>query len=144
MSARELTERVIKEINRDYYDVIIINYANADMVGHTGVLEAAIQAVKVVDNMMNQVVEAVLARSGAVLITADHGNCEMMVCPVTGGPFTAHTADLVPFILVDNANKNKTLADDCSLRDIAPTVLSLLGLPIPAEMTGRSIIKPED
>ena len=144
MSARELTERVIEEINRDYYDAIVINYANADMVGHTGVLEAAIQAVKTVDNMMIQVVEAVLGKGGAVLITADHGNCEMMVCPISGGPFTAHTSDLVPFILVDNQNKDKNLLHDCALQDIAPTMLSMLGLAVPAEMTGRSLLKSED
>ncbi len=141
MSAPELTERVIKEIERDFYDVIIINYANADMVGHTGVLEAAIQAVKTVDHLMNQVVEAVLAKKGTVLITADHGNCEMMVCPTSGSPFTAHTSDLVPFILVDNDLKNKELLANCSLRDIAPTLLELLHLQIPGEMTGRNIIK---
>lgn len=141
MSALELTERVIKEIDRDYYDVIIINYANADMVGHTGVLEAAIQAVKAVDGLMIQVVEAVLAKKGAVLITADHGNCEMMVCPESGGPFTAHTLDLVPFILVDDGYKNQALLNNCSLQDIAPTILDLLDLAIPEEMTGRSIIK---
>lgn len=140
MSAPEVTERVIQEIDRDYYDVIIVNYANADMVGHTGILDAAIQAVKVVDNMMAQVVEAVLAKGGAVLITADHGNCEMMVCPVTGSPFTAHTSELVPFILVDDENKDKKLRHDCALKDIAPTMLNLLGLPVPDEMTGRSII----
>ncbi|NLB52022.1 MAG: 2,3-bisphosphoglycerate-independent phosphoglycerate mutase [Syntrophomonadaceae bacterium] len=140
MSAPELTERVIQEIDRDYYEVIILNYANADMVGHTGILDAAIQAVKTVDHMMAQVVEAVLAKDGAVLITADHGNCEMMVCPTTGSPFTAHTSDLVPFILVDDENKDKTLRDDCALKDIAPTMLNLLGLPIPDEMTGRSIM----
>lgn len=142
MSAPELTRLVIEEINREYYDVVIINYANADMVGHTGVLEAAIQAVKVVDQMMIQVVETVLAQDGVILITADHGNCEMMVCPVTGGPFTAHTCDLVPFIAVDHHNRNKKLRDDGSLQDIAPTMLSLLGLPIPAEMTGRNMFIP--
>ena len=141
MSAPAVTKRVIEEIQRDYYDVIVINYANADMVGHTGVMDAAVQAVKTVDEQMAQVVAAVLARQGTVLITADHGNCEMMVCPVSGDPFTAHTSEMVPFILVDDHCKNKELRSGCSLRDIAPTILELLQLKTPEEMTGRSIIK---
>ncbi len=141
MSAPEVTARVIKEIQRDYYDLIVINYANTDMVGHTGVMEAAVQAVKAVDGLMNQVVTEVLARQGAVLITADHGNCEMMVCPISGDPFTAHTCEMVPFILVDDHYKDRKLRQECSLQDIAPTILDLLGQKKPGEMTGRSIIE---
>lgn len=141
MSARPVTEKVLQELDRDYYDVVILNYANADMVGHTGVLEAAVEAVKTVDDCLGQVVERVLSKNGTVLITADHGNCEMMVSPETGSPFTAHTTFRVPFILVSDQHRNAALRDNGSLQDIAPTLLSLLNIPIPAEMTGRSLVK---
>lgn len=140
MSAVEITDRVIKELDRDYYDVIIMNYANPDMVGHTGVLEAAIKAVETVDRCLMRVVNRALEKSGTILITADHGNCEMMVCPVSGNPFTAHTTNGVPFILVSDRHHNRTLRADASLQDIAPTMLSLLGIPVPEEMTGTSLI----
>lgn len=140
MSARQVTERVVQELGRDYYDVVIMNYANPDMVGHTGVLEAAIQAVRVVDECLERVVQEVLAREGCLLITADHGNCEMMTCPETGQPFTAHTTDRVPLILVGEAFRHAALKEDGCLRDIAPTMLDILGLQAPAEMTGRSLI----
>lgn len=140
MSAVEVTDRVISEIQRDHYDVIIINYANPDMVGHTGLLEAAIEACSVVDTCMQRVVQAVLERQGNVLVTADHGNCEMMVCPHTGGPLTAHTTDLVPFILVSEQYQGRQLRSHGSLRDVAPTLLDLLGIDIPPEMTGRSLL----
>jgi len=141
MSAVEVTDRVIQEIERDYYDVIILHYANPDMVGHTGVLEAAIEACSVVDKCLRRVVEAVLAREGCALVTADHGNCEMMVCPNTGCPLTSHTTDLVPFILVSDQHRHCQLRKEGALRDIAPTMLELLGIPIPEEMTGRSLIR---
>jgi 2,3-bisphosphoglycerate-independent phosphoglycerate mutase len=141
MSAIEVTEKLLREIDRDYYDVVIINYANPDMIGHTGVLDAAVQAVKTVDNCLQQVVDKVLEKNGTILITADHGNCEMMISPKTGSPFTAHTTNLVPFILVSERYKNHKLRTDCSLRDIAPTMLSMLGIEIPDEMTGRSLIQ---
>jgi len=141
MSAYEVTERVLKEIERDYYDVIIINFANPDMVGHTGVLDAAIKAVKAVDECMAQIVDKVLAHKGCVLITADHGNCELMVDPETGSPHTAHTTDEVPFILVGDMFKGCSLRKEASLRDIAPTILTLLDIPIPEEMTGKSLIE---
>ena len=140
MSAMELTARVISEIQRDYYDVIIINYANPDMVGHTGILEAAIEASSVVDTCMQRVVQAILDRQGNLLVTADHGNCEMMVCPNTGVPLTAHTTDLVPFILVSEQYRGRQLRRQGSLRDVAPTMLDLLGIDIPPEMTGRSLL----
>lgn len=89
-------------MDRDYYDVIIMNFANPDMVGHTGVMDAAVTAVQVVDDCLGQIVQRILEKEGTCLITADHGNCEMMVCPVTGSPYTAHTTDLVPFILVSD------------------------------------------
>ncbi|MEN6328100.1 MAG: 2,3-bisphosphoglycerate-independent phosphoglycerate mutase [Syntrophomonas sp.] len=143
MSAPELTAKILEELERDYYDVVIMNYANPDMVGHTGVLEAAIKAVKTVDECLQQVVTKVLAKKGTVIITADHGNCEMMVCPETGGPFTAHTTDMVPLILVSEQYKDHKLREEPLLCDIAPTMLNLLGIAIPAEMTGKNIISEE-
>jgi 2,3-bisphosphoglycerate-independent phosphoglycerate mutase len=141
MSAGEVTEKILEQIDRDYYDVFIINYANPDMIGHTGVLDAAVVAVKTVDNCLQQVVDKVLAKNGTLLITADHGNCEMMVSPETGSPFTAHTTNRVPFILAGEKYINHKLRSDCSLRDIAPTMLSLLGIEIPPQMTGKSLIE---
>ncbi|NPV27236.1 MAG: 2,3-bisphosphoglycerate-independent phosphoglycerate mutase [Firmicutes bacterium] len=139
MSALEVTERVIREIEADRYDVIILNYANPDMVGHTGILDAAVQAITVVDQCLGQVVEAVLARGGKVMITADHGNVEEMIDPKTGQPHTAHTLGRVPFILVDPERRQVKLRSG-ALEDIAPTILQLLGIPKPAEMTGESLI----
>lgn len=140
MSAAEVTERVIREIDRDCYDVIIMNYANPDMVGHTGILEAAVKAVSTVDQCLLKVVEKVQQKKGTVLITADHGNCEMMLDPENGCPFTAHTTEKVPFILVDDKYKGRQLREGGSLRDVAPTLLGLMGIEIPPEMTGRSLL----
>lgn len=140
MSAYEVTARVIAEINSGKYDVIIMNYANPDMVGHTGVLEAAVQAVKAVDECLGRVVDAVQARGGTVLVTADHGNAETMCEPGTDEPHTAHTCDQVPFILIDERYRGRVLRQGGSLRDIAPTMLSLLGRSLPAEMTGKNLI----
>ncbi len=111
------------------------------MVGHTGVMKAAMEAVKTVDACVGKVVDAVLATGGAAMITADHGNADMMVDPQTGEPFTAHTTNKVPFILVDPARKDAQLRQDGRLADLAPTLLQLLGLAQPAEMTGKSLIK---
>ncbi|MEA1962176.1 MAG: 2,3-bisphosphoglycerate-independent phosphoglycerate mutase [Bacillota bacterium] len=141
MSARELTARMLEELDKDTYDVCIMNYANPDMVGHTGVLEAAIEAVHTVDECLIQVVDKVLEKQGTVLITADHGNCEEMVSPETGFPFTAHTTNLVPFVLVSEKYKEKTLREEGSLRDVAPTLLSIMNIPLPPEMTGRSLVE---
>jgi 2,3-bisphosphoglycerate-independent phosphoglycerate mutase len=141
MSARQVTDRLLKELDRDFYDVVILNYANTDMVGHTGVIDAAVQAVETVDQCLKQVVDRVLGKNGIVLITADHGNCEMMVSPETGSPFTAHTTSRVPFILVSEDHQKATLREDGSLQDIAPTMLKLLNIAIPAEMTGHSLVK---
>ncbi len=143
MSAYEVTDRVILEIKRDFYDVIIMNYANPDMVGHTGIMEAAVKAVKVVDECLSRVVEAVQEASGSIIITADHGNCEMMVCPVTGSPYTAHTTDEVPFILIGQDYHDRRLRDGGALCDIAPTILEILKIPAPPEMTGISLIIQE-
>ncbi|MBO8158986.1 2,3-bisphosphoglycerate-independent phosphoglycerate mutase [Thermosyntropha sp.] len=143
MSAYEVTDRVLKEIDKDAYDVIILNYANPDMVGHTGVLEAAIKAVQVVDECLGRVVEKVKEKGGTVIITADHGNCEMMVCPETGQPFTAHTCEKVPFILVDDDYIGYNLREEGALKDIAPTMLELLGIKKPEEMTGTSLLEQD-
>ena len=144
MSAPELTGRILEELDRDFYDVVIMNYANPDMVGHTGVLEAAVKAVKVVDECLQKVITKVLEKKGSILVTSDHGNCEMMVCPDTGGPFTAHTTALVPFILVSEQYTGYKLRNDAMLCDIAPTMLTLLEIDIPEEMTGRNIILKGD
>lgn len=140
MSAREVTERVLTEIDRDVYDVIIMNYANADMVGHTGIIDAAIKGIHTVDQCLARAVERVLAHDGVVLITADHGNCETMQCPVTGGPFTAHTTNKVPFIVVSKHLQDVRLREDGALCDIAPTLLQLLDIDVPGEMTGTSLM----
>jgi len=133
MSAVEVTERVLQEIDRDYYDVIIMNYANPDMIGHTGVMSAAIKAVKTVDDCLVRVVEKVLQKQGMVLITADHGNCEVMVCPETGKSITSHTTNQVPFILVSEEKRNCQLRQGAALQDIAPTMLDILGSDIPPD-----------
>jgi len=138
MSAFEVTERVLKEIDSDKFDVIILNFANCDMVGHTGVLEAAEKAVETVDKCINKVVEKILACGGNALITADHGNAEKMIAE-DGSPFTAHTTNNVPLILVGEKYKNSKLKSGI-LADIAPTLLDILGLEKPQEMTGKSLI----
>lgn len=139
MSAFEVTAAVLEQIEADRYDVIVMNYANPDMVGHTGQLQATIEALEAVDTCLGRVVEAVLARGGVVLITGDHGNAEMML-EEDGEPHTAHTVSLVPFILVSEAHRGGRLRPRGALRDVAPTILALLGLPPPAEMTGQSLI----
>jgi 2,3-bisphosphoglycerate-independent phosphoglycerate mutase len=138
MSAYLVTEELLKRLNSDKYDVIILNFANADMVGHTGIMEAAVRAVEAVDECVGKIVDRVLQLGGAVLITADHGNAEIMV-DETGGPHTAHTCDMAPFILVDDSRKGAKLRKGV-LADLAPTMLAMLGIPQPAEMTGKSLI----
>lgn len=140
MSAPEVTDKVLEAIDQGIYDVIIMNYANPDMVGHTGILDAAIEAIHVIDQCLAQVTEKVLAHGGVVLMTADHGNCETMECPVTGGPFTAHTSNKVPFILISDQFQKVRLREDGALCDIAPTMLEVLNIDQPREMTGRSLI----
>ncbi len=140
MSAYEVTDKAVELIGSGKYDVMILNFANCDMVGHTGVLEAAEKAVKTVDACVDRVVKAVLTTGGQVLITADHGNADMMIDPTTGEPFTAHTTNKVPFILVDPSRKDAKLREGGRLADLAPTMLELMGLPKPAEMTGESLI----
>ncbi len=137
MSACEVTEEALSRIRSDAYDVIILNYANCDMVGHTGVFCAAEQAVEAVDSCMAKVIDEVLSRGGVALVTADHGNADQMVDPENGEPFTAHTTFQVPFVV---AGKEVSLRDGGCLADIAPTMLTILGLPQPEEMTGKSLI----
>ena len=138
MSAVPVTDKVVEAIGSGKYDFIILNYANGDMVGHTGVMEAAVKAVETVDACVGRVVEAVKKAGGVLCITADHGNCEQMLDPETGAPFTQHTTNPVPFILV-NAHRQHTLRKG-KLCDIAPTLLKLAGQPIPGEMTGEPLI----
>lgn len=141
MSAYEITAEVIERIKQNKYKFIVMNYANGDMVGHTGVLEAAIKAVKVVDECVGKVVKAFQEyMGGSIIVTADHGNCEMMINPETGEPFTAHTANPVPFYLVDDRFKGVKLKEGI-LGDIAPTGLYLMGLSIPSQMTGKVLIE---
>jgi 2,3-bisphosphoglycerate-independent phosphoglycerate mutase len=138
MSAYEITAKLLEQLAAGIHRVVIGNYANPDMVGHTGILPAAIRAVEVVDECLGRLVEAVLARQGAVLITADHGNCELMRDPVTGQPHTAHTTNPVPFFLIREGARGP-LREGGALEDVGPTMLALLGLPKPAEMTGRDL-----
>jgi 2,3-bisphosphoglycerate-independent phosphoglycerate mutase len=142
MSAYTVTEQLLQCIAGDDWAFILVNYANPDMVGHTGVLPAAVKAVETIDACLARAVEAVLARGGDVLITADHGNCELMVDPVTGQPHTAHTTNPVPIWWASPHAAGRRLRDG-GLSDVAPTVLELLGLPVPPEMTGRSLIVPQ-
>ena len=137
MSAYEVTDRVLEAINSKKYDCIILNYANPDMVGHTGSLEAAVKAVETIDECVGKVVEAIRKNDGVMLITADHGNCEQMLDYKTGEPHTAHTTNPVPLILV---GKDDVKLKEGKLADLAPTMLELMGLEKPEEMTGESII----
>ena len=140
MSAYEVCEKACELIRSHKYDVMILNFANPDMVGHTGVLEAAEKAVKTVDECVGKVVHAIKEVGGQVMITADHGNAELMIDPDTGGAFTAHTTNPVPFILVADDYKDAKLRQDGILADLAPTMLDLLNLEKPDEMTGSSMI----
>jgi 2,3-bisphosphoglycerate-independent phosphoglycerate mutase len=137
MNAFELTEKLIEAIQTRKYDTIICNYANCDMVGHTGIMEAAIKAVETVDSCLGQVVEAMQAIGGEVLITADHGNAETMQDSITHQPHTAHTTNLVPFLYIGRAAQ---LKHSGALEDIAPTMLKLMDLPQPMEMTGHPLV----
>lgn len=139
MSAGEVTDHLVSAIERGF-DLIVVNFANPDMVGHTGSLPAAIKACEAVDAGLGRALVALQAAGGAMIVTADHGNCEVMVDPVTGGPHTAHTVNPVPVILVGGP-PGATLRDGGRLADLAPTVLALMGLQQPAEMTGVSLIR---
>ena len=138
MSAPEVTDHLVDAIGKRY-DLIVVNYANPDMVGHTGVLSAAIAAVEEVDRGLGRAVAALEKARGAMIVTADHGNCEVMIDPVTGGPHTAHTTNPVPVVLVGGPAGARL--GNGRLADLAPTLLDLMGLPLPPEMTGRSLIE---
>ena len=139
MSAPEVSQKLNEAVRSGKYDAIIVNFANCDMVGHTGIFDAAKQAVEAVDTCVGRMVDAILAKGGVALITADHGNADKM-CEPDGTPFTAHTTNPVPFIVVGEDCK---LRDGGVLADIAPTMLQVLGLPQPEEMTGKSLIVSE-
>jgi 2,3-bisphosphoglycerate-independent phosphoglycerate mutase len=140
MAAAAVAEATESAIRSGKYDFVLVNFANPDMIGHTGVLDAAITAVEVVDAGVGRIVEATRALGGVVLITADHGNCELMKDPATGQPHTAHTLNPVPLMYVNDADRRASLAPGGRLCDVAPTMLALLGLPLPAEMSGHSLI----
>jgi 2,3-bisphosphoglycerate-independent phosphoglycerate mutase len=139
MSAFEVTNKLVAAIEGHRFDLIVVNYANGDMVGHTGNIDAAIEAVEAVDACMGRLADAVTAAGGVLLITADHGNAEQMTDPGTGQAHTAHTLNRVPAILV-NAPSWATALENGRLSDVAPTLLALLDLPQPAQMTGRNLI----
>jgi 2,3-bisphosphoglycerate-independent phosphoglycerate mutase len=143
MSAAGIADGVIKAAEDGTFDVIIVNFANADMVGHSGKIEPTVKGVEVVDACLGRIEPVVRAKGGALLITADHGNAEMMIDPKTGGPHTAHTTNPVPFIVVSANSKEFSLKPDGSLRDISPTVLGMLGIPQPKEMTGHDLRVPK-
>ena len=137
MSAPELTDKAVEAIGSGTYDLIVLNFANPDMVGHTGVLAAAVKAVETVDQCLGRIADAIEAAGGALVVTADHGNCETMIDPLTGGPHTAHTTNPVPLILMGGGNKG--IAEG-RLADLAPTLLQLMGLEPPPEMNGKSLL----
>jgi 2,3-bisphosphoglycerate-independent phosphoglycerate mutase len=139
MSAAGIADTVVKATEDGTFDVVIVNFANADMVGHSGKIEPTIKAVETVDSCLARIESAVRAKGGAMLITADHGNAEMMIDPKTGGPHTAHTTNPVPFIVISENAKQFTLKPGGSLRDISPTVLGMLGIDEPKEMTGSDL-----
>lgn len=139
MSAYLVTDKVLEEIESDKFDVIILNYANCDMVGHTGVLDAAVKAVSTVEECVGKITDAVLKKGGSCIITADHGNADRMV-DENGKPFTAHTTNRVPVILVSEQYKDVKLREDGILADLAPTLLEMMGEEIPSEMSGKSLI----
>jgi 2,3-bisphosphoglycerate-independent phosphoglycerate mutase len=137
MSAPELTEAAVQAIGQGRHALIVLNFANPDMVGHTGSLPAAIKAVETVDAGLGRIAAAIEAKGGWLLVTADHGNCEMMRDPATGGPHTAHTTNPVPVLLFGPTNRPLSAG---RLADVAPTLLELLGLDRPPEMTGHSLL----
>lgn len=140
MSANEVTQVVTERLASGIDDLVVVNFANGDMVGHTGNLKAAVRAVETVDECVGRILDATLARGGSLVVTADHGNCEQMIDPATGGPHTAHTTYDVELIVVDPRYLGRSIRPGGRLADIAPTILELLGLPQPSAMSGRSLI----
>jgi 2,3-bisphosphoglycerate-independent phosphoglycerate mutase len=139
MSASGIADEVVKAVEKGEFQVLIVNFANADMVGHSGKIEPTVRAVETVDACLGRIFKAVKQRGGAMIVTADHGNAEMLIDPVTGGPHTAHTLNPVPFIVVSDDDKKFSLRNDGALQDISPTVLGMLGIPQPKEMTGHDL-----
>ena len=139
MSAFKVTDKILRGIEEGGTDVFIVNFANPDMVGHTGNLQKTVEAVQYVDTCLGWITRALRTAKGRCLITADHGNCELMIDPTTGQPHTAHTTNPVPFHLIDEDSLGLRLREDGALEDVAPTILALLGLDQPAEMTGRDL-----
>jgi 2,3-bisphosphoglycerate-independent phosphoglycerate mutase len=142
MSAAGIADAVIKAVADTAFDVIIVNFANADMVGHSGQMEPTIRAVETVDTQLGRIYQAIKQRGGSLLVTADHGNAEMLIDPATGGPHTAHTTNPVPFLYITEDGNTPTLREGGSLRDISPTILSLLNLDQPHQMTGGNLRTP--
>jgi 2,3-bisphosphoglycerate-independent phosphoglycerate mutase len=139
MSAFKITDKFLRAIEERETDVFIVNFANPDMVGHTGKLDKTIEACQYVDTSLGWITKAMKSAKGTTLITADHGNAELMIDPKTGEPHTAHTTNPVPFVLIDEASSGVKLSSEGSLEDVAPTMLGLLGIEQPAEMTGRDL-----
>jgi 2,3-bisphosphoglycerate-independent phosphoglycerate mutase len=136
MSASGIADAVVKAVADTAFDVVVVNFANADMVGHSGKLEPTIKGVETVDTQLGRIYQAIKQHGGALIVTADHGNAELMIDPVTGGPHTSHTTNPVPFILITDAGKKVGVRDGGALRDISPTMLNLLNIPQPRQMTG--------
>lgn len=140
MSAPEVTDRIVEAIEQQRYDLIVVNYANGDMVGHTGIFEAAVKAMECLDQCLGRLTEALDKVGGEALITADHGNAEQMQDPLSGQAYTAHTCEPVPLIYY--GKRPLQFQEGGVLADVAPSLLTLMGLPIPAEMTGHSLLNP--
>ena len=140
MSAPGIADTVIRALTDTAFDVIIVNFANADMVGHSGKMEPTIRAVETVDRELGRIYGAIKQHGGSMLITADHGNAELLIDPLTGGPHTAHTTNPVPFLYVTDQGTKPTLRSAGSLRDISPTILNLLDLEKPSDMTGEDLV----
>ncbi len=140
MSAYEVRDELFARLDSGRYDLVVLNFANPDMVGHTGIFEAAVKAVEVVDGCVGEIVDRILSAGGAVLLTADHGNAEKMRDSDTDQPHTAHTTNPVPFTLITSDRKSYPLREDGILADVAPTVLQLMHIPQPEAMTGRTLI----
>lgn len=142
MSARAVADAVVEAVESDKFDFVLVNFANPDMVGHTGILDAAIHAVEAVDEGIGRIAEAVKKKGGALLVTSDHGNCELMKDPATGAPHTAHTTNPVPLVLMSDAWKTAKIREGGRICDVAPTMLAMMGLEVPAAMTGMSLLVP--
>src|SRR5205085_12274193 len=140
MSAYQGCDEVVKRIDSNLYDMIVVNFANGDMVGHTGKLDAAVKAVEHVDVCCGRILEALKRQNGVAIVTADHGNCEQMIDPATGGPHTAHTTYDVELIVVDDRMRGKKLREGGRLADVTPTALHMMGIEKPSEMTGTSLL----